>query len=308
MRTILALGLSVGLSGGMLAGPAKAQRVGAPRQGYPQASFPQRAMPQPGFPQGSIQQQRTTFQGAARGQRWGGQVGGRWVGGMQAPGGWQAYRRPSRGWTLPRYWVAPSFFIGNYASYGLSVPPQGYYWTRYYDDAVLVDRGGRVWDSVNGLDWDRDDDGGAYLDQRGYAEQRDYGDQRSYQPQPRYGAPYSAPTYGFQGTYQGTYTQPPAVVYDQPREVVQPTYQQGYSGGYAAGGSYAGTYSGTYVNGQWVSPPGVTTTITVQSAPVVTTTTTEYIEEVEYRAPVVRRVYRKPVRKWRPAPRQCGCR
>lgn len=90
--------------------------------------------------------------------RWGGHVNGRWYGGVYAPGGWNAYRRPARGWVLPSYWFAPTFYVNDYASYGLGAPPSGYTWTRYYDDAVLVDGRGRVYDNVSGIDWDRYDD------------------------------------------------------------------------------------------------------------------------------------------------------
>ena len=89
--------------------------------------------------------------------RWGQPVGGRWHGGVRAPGGWGAYRRPVRGWVLPGYWFAPSFYVNDYAAYGLGAPPYGHRWTRYYDDAVLIDGRGRVYDSVSGLDWDGHD-------------------------------------------------------------------------------------------------------------------------------------------------------
>ena len=228
-----------------------------------------------------------------QGQRWGGRVGGRWIGGMQAPGGWNAYRRPGRGFALPRYWFAPSFFIGNFADYGLAPPPRGYRWSRYYDDAVLVDGGGRVYDSVQGIGWD--DAAGDYGDGGYYADN-----------QPGYGAPYAAPGIGYQGEYQGSYEVNGQRGYQQGRQtgrylpqppvqagaVIQPLYPQGYTQTWSAGSGY-------------YYPGGVTTTITVQQAPVVTTTVTEYIEETVYRAPV-RRVYRKPVRKWKPKPR-CGC-
>ena len=96
--------------------------------------------------------------------RWGGRIDGRWSGGAYAPGGWAAYRQPYRGWALPSYWFAPSFFITDYSAYGLGAPPVGYNWTRYYDDAVLVDGRGRVYDSVGGLDWNRYEGGYAYDD------------------------------------------------------------------------------------------------------------------------------------------------
>jgi Nickel/cobalt transporter regulator/Glycine zipper 2TM domain len=93
------------------------------------------------------------------GHNWGGMQGGRWVGGHRAPGGWNAYRRPSRGYTLPSYWIAPSFYIPNYSSYGFAQPSNGYGWSRYYNDAVMTDRYGRVYDSVENVDWDRYGDG-----------------------------------------------------------------------------------------------------------------------------------------------------
>lgn len=88
------------------------------------------------------------------GSRWGEKYKGRWQGGWTAPGGWGAYKRPVRGWTLPSYWISGGFWLSDWQSWGLSSPPYGYNWVRYYDDAVLVDRYGRVWDSVSGVDWD----------------------------------------------------------------------------------------------------------------------------------------------------------
>lgn len=96
--------------------------------------------------------------------RWGPRQNGRWIGGWRAPGGWAAYRRPMRGYYVPRYWVAPSFYIGNWGGYGLPQPAYGLGWSRYYDDAVLIDGRGYVYDSRSGVDWDRD--GGYYDDDR----------------------------------------------------------------------------------------------------------------------------------------------
>ncbi|MEE2916988.1 MAG: RcnB family protein [Pseudomonadota bacterium] len=96
---------------------------------------------------------------AWHGPRWGGQIGGRWWGGMRAPGGWGAYRRPVRGWALPGYWIAPGWHINDWQAYGLRQPPYGYTWSRYYDDAVLIDPRGTVYDSVGGIDWSRGDAG-----------------------------------------------------------------------------------------------------------------------------------------------------
>ncbi len=106
------------------------------------------------------------------GQRWGSRVNGRWHAGWSAPGGWHAYRRPVHGWVLPRYWISPSFYIADFRSYGLPAPSYGFGWSRYYDDAVLTDRYGRVVDVRHGYDWDRY---GGYDD---YYDERDYRDER----------------------------------------------------------------------------------------------------------------------------------
>lgn len=109
--------------------------------------------------------------------RWGSRVGGRWWGGANAPGGWAAYRRPYRGWALPSYWVAPRFYVTDWQAYGLTQPAYGYNWVRYYDDAVLIDGRGSVYDTRAGIDWDRYDDGyagnaGGYYDDWGYDDRR----------------------------------------------------------------------------------------------------------------------------------------
>ena len=105
-----------------------------------------------------------------RAPRWGSKVGGRWWGGVNAPGGWNAYRRPVRGWALPVYWNTPRFYVSEWSAYGFRQPQNGYNWVRYYDDAVLVDSRGSVYDSVSDVDWDRYE-GGAddYRDDRVYA-------------------------------------------------------------------------------------------------------------------------------------------
>ncbi|HEX7782644.1 MAG TPA: RcnB family protein [Sphingobium sp.] len=87
--------------------------------------------------------------------RWGSRVDGRWRAGRDAPGGWAAYRRPVRGFALPRYWVQPGFYIANYGAYGLPAPGYGYGWSRYYDDAVLTDQYGSVYDSRSDIQWER---------------------------------------------------------------------------------------------------------------------------------------------------------
>ena len=97
--------------------------------------------------------------GNRRAPRWGSKIGGRWWGGANAPGGWAAYRRPNRGWAVPGYWNSPRFYVNDWSSYNLPQPPQGYNWARYYDDAVLIDPRGSVYDTANGIDWDQDGSG-----------------------------------------------------------------------------------------------------------------------------------------------------
>jgi Ni/Co efflux regulator RcnB len=220
-------------------------------------------------------------QNGAHQSRWGGSVGGHWQGGASAPGGWNAYRRPHRGWTLPSYWIAPSFFISDWGTYGLSTPPQGYSWSRYYDDAVLMDQRGRVMDSVSGIDWDNYDDG--YGGGGGYAVAGDgYAAAAGGGGGGGYGARYAPPS----SQYAPPAQYAPPVQYQQGPAYPPPPVQNGYS--WSNGSAYAA--SGGYVSGGYWYPPATTTTVTIQSEPVVTTTTTEYIETTRY-VPA-RRVYR----------------
>lgn len=85
--------------------------------------------------------------------RWGPCIDGRWYAGWQAPGGWAGYRPPARGQVVPYYWVSPSYHVGDYATYGLGRPGYGLAWSRYYDDAVLIDGRGYVYDVARGVDW-----------------------------------------------------------------------------------------------------------------------------------------------------------
>jgi Ni/Co efflux regulator RcnB len=214
--------------------------------------------------------------------RWGNRVGGYWWAGVQAPGGWNGYSRVKRGKRIPNYWLSSNFTIGDWQLYGLMTPPAGYYWTRYYNDALLVDRYGVVYDGAYDLDWDRYDDGYAYEDSSGYASGSNFGN-----PAPAFGADYDAPGYGGNSSYYEQRADYRAV----PPPALAPNI------------AYRGGYAGTYY-----TPPGTTTTIVIPGA-TTTTTTTEYITET-YR-PVARKVYRAPVRKWRPRIRctcSCGCR
>ena len=138
------------------------------------------------------------------GDRWGERRDGRWTGGSDAPGGWDAYRRPAQGWNLPRYWWAPEFVVVDYWTYDLDPPAQGDRWIRYYDDAVLVDRQGSVIDWVEGVAWN---DGSAQY----FADDRDGGYDDDYAE--GYGPDYAPPGYPAGGYISGGYYYPPAVTH-----------------------------------------------------------------------------------------------
>jgi Ni/Co efflux regulator RcnB len=199
-----------------------------------------------------------------RGHRWGGMIGGHWHGGMRAPGGWAAYRRPVRGWVLPSYWVSPGWTVWDWTSYGLYAPPQGYSWSRYYDDAVLIDRSGQVWDSRGDVDW------GAY--------DQDYDD-----------------GYGWDEDMEGPLPPPPpSPGFAYPDVEVM-------RGGVPVAGARVETTCvgdcGGVVEGGYFYPPATETTITIPPcANVVTTTTTtrpatRYV--IEEAAPAPRKTVRK---------------
>jgi Ni/Co efflux regulator RcnB len=74
-------------------------------------------------------------------------------GGMRAGHNFQ--RRLNRGFVVNPFWFGRQFHIGNWQSYGFVAPGPDQRWIRYYDDAYLIDRGGRVVDTRYGLDWDQ---------------------------------------------------------------------------------------------------------------------------------------------------------
>jgi Ni/Co efflux regulator RcnB len=180
----------------------------------------------------------------ARGGRHGGNhhVGlGSWHGGVRAPGGYSAYRRPHRGFILPSYWVNPGFSFNNYSVYGLRAPNNGYYWSRYYDDAVMVNNRGYVYDSVPNVNW-----GATANYQPAGFPQGEYGpaisaDRQVYNwgdeaADPRAGGTRQAGTY--EGEWTGQYVDPE-----------RRTYRGEWDGTYTNenGQVYEGTYRGTSV-------------------------------------------------------------
>lgn len=214
------------------------------------------------------------------GHRWGPRFHGRWFAGWYAPGGWAAYRRPVVGYVLPSYWFAPRYRISDYGAYGLPAPAAGYGWSRYYDDAVMVDRDGRVTDHRSSLDWDEPDhDGpppgvdydddvtgadapppppheyegrwtGTWRDENGRSYSGEYEGRFEGEARSRYGTGYDAPPY----------TVAPQVTHNGgPAPMVTTTHAPGH-----------------FANGYYFPGP-TTTTVVMQPA---VTTTTSYVTEV----------------------------
>ncbi|WP_404334087.1 RcnB family protein [Sphingomonas sp. MMS12-HWE2-04] len=313
--------IAAATAGLVAAMPAAAQHV--PQNGrmvvMPQQGRPGAAPMQPGRP---------GFNHVRPG-RWGAPVNGRWSAGYRAPGGWNAYRRLDRGASLPPYWRGRDFRVPDYLSFGLSAPPRGYYWTRYYDDALLVDDGGRIWDSVGGIGWEADAD--AYAED-GYAESYAVAgagypppsldvDAGAYHDEaPAYSAPIPYPAQPYPGSY-GPPAPPPPPVHVQTYQA-QGAYQGGayqggtfYGGNAYQGGAYqGGAYQGATYQGGTYYAAGGTTTVVITPAPITTTTVIEeqVVEEKVVTSYVRAAPRKRVVRKWRPRPKPaccvCGCR
>jgi Ni/Co efflux regulator RcnB len=93
---------------------------------------------------------------------------GQAAGGMGMHGGGRGmhrFHRIDRGGMLPPRWFGSQFVIRNWGGYGFPQPFGGARWIRYYDDALLVDRDGRVRDGRYGMNWDRYDNDWRYDDE-----------------------------------------------------------------------------------------------------------------------------------------------
>jgi Ni/Co efflux regulator RcnB len=69
------------------------------------------------------------------------------------------YQRPSYGFQLPQQWMSPEHAV-DHREFGLDRPARGFGWSRYYNDMVLTDQWGRVYDVADG--YDRGGRGGGY--------------------------------------------------------------------------------------------------------------------------------------------------
>jgi Ni/Co efflux regulator RcnB len=180
------------------------------------------------------------------------------------------YRRIDRGFVLPQSWWGPRFHIQNWNMYGFSQPMHGSRWVRYYDDALLIDRMGRVHDGRYGMDWDQYGDDWGY-DESGIPGQ--VGDEDFYRDQDGYDRGYRHEQGYARGHRQHVYAHPPVIQHP-------PYAAYGWGYGYGAG--------------------AIVTETTVTTSPTVVSKT-YYVDEV-----VTQRV-QKPRRVKRRAP-ACDCR
>lgn len=156
-----------------------------------------------------------------------------------------AYIRPFRGFSLPSYWISPRYSINNYAVYGLSRPSNGNYWSRYYNDAVLMNNRGYVYDSVPNVRWDNAPVG--YAPQTGYAPQGGSGYRPDYAPTMRPDAQaYNWGDEGYDPRKSSNQGGSARNAQNDRREAG--TYQGEWNGGYTdpQGETYRGEWEGTY--------------------------------------------------------------
>jgi Ni/Co efflux regulator RcnB len=67
------------------------------------------------------------------------------------PNGWY-YQRWGFGQIFPRIFWAQNYWLSDYWMFDLPIPPYGYVWVRYGDDAVLINRrSGRILQVVYGV-------------------------------------------------------------------------------------------------------------------------------------------------------------
>jgi hypothetical protein len=232
------------------------------------------------------------------GQFRGGQFRGGFGGGVRMPRfrpGHGFPRRLTRGAFIHPFWFGPQFFIQNWQGYGFVDPGPDRRWVRYYDDAYLIDQGGRVVDMREGLDWDQygerwevedgipsyygrnqyqpDDEDYAYVDRRrgdAYAGRGDDDDGHDRRGHPHGGMGYGGPMpvapvgHGMGCGAPATACGAPGMVYGAPGMV------------YGGGGTTTAVYGGGYGYGMYAYPIIIETTTVTGGA----TYSEEIIEEV----------------------------
>lgn len=235
--------------------------------------------------------------------------GGQFRGGGHFRGGWGGHvriprfrpphgfpRRLQRGFFVHPFWFGPQFHINNWQAYGFANPGEDRRWVRYYDDAYLIDRGGRVVDAREGLDWDQygerwetedgipsyygrnefqpGDEDYAYVEEQGaerHAEMRGghHREERGHhREERRHGGGYEV-AYGAGGAYAGG----PGYGYGAPMPM-GPGAPVVYGGGHTT----TQVYGGGYGYGMYAYPIIIETTTTAAGGGV--TYSEEVIEEV----------------------------
>ncbi|AYJ86099.1 hypothetical protein D3Y57_09135 [Sphingomonas paeninsulae] len=209
-----------------------------------------------------------------------------------------SYQRPSYGYQLPSEWVAPNYFIADFDSYGLSRLASGFGWSRYYDDAVLTDQWGRVYDWRDDVNWADHDERYAGSDRGDYRGQDDRGG--DYRDDRRHRGKHDK-KYAYKGRWTGSWDGGPVQSYQgEWRGSVHPHWNNGEYDSGNRGASYGGGYSQSY--GYDGGGTTVTTVVVNTGAPVMTTRTISY-DVVSY-VPVRKKV----VRRYKPRPKPaCAC-
>jgi Ni/Co efflux regulator RcnB len=211
---------------------------------------------------------------------------------MRRDGRSHSWTRIDRGGFVPGFWAGPQFMIRDWNMYGFPQPFDGGRWIRYYDDALLVDRYGRVRDGRYGYDWSRyrdrwaDRDGIPVYVGDGDYEPRDW-DYEWADRWERGDVDYADVRRG-DGCRAG-----PCGGAPMPQAA---PYGDGYGQGYGYGYGYAAPCG--------CGPVVVTETVTTTAPVVEQVTTYEYVtERVAPRRHYSRPVRRAPVRRYAPAPR-----
>jgi len=191
------------------------------------------------------------------GMHGGGAYGGGMMMGHSRPMPGPHFQHMRRGFIVPQFWWGPQFQVSNWQLYGFADPGPDGRWIRYYDDAYLIGRDGRIRDSREGLDWDR------------YGEEWDmedgipaYRGSRDYRP--------GAEDYAWSEEQEGRGEHMREM---RMRRGPMPGPMPGP--GYAYGGGYTQVYGGGYGYGAYAYPI-VIETVTTTAAPVVTE---EVVEE-----------------------------
>jgi Ni/Co efflux regulator RcnB len=186
------------------------------------------------------------------------------------------FRRIDRGGVVPQRWWGSQFQVRNWRNYGFPQPFAGGRWIRYYDDALLIDGYGRVYDSRPGWDWDRYGDRWSYDDDGVPA----YGDGDDY----RSGREEYSERYEHRDMGPGPQVRQRVYVQQAPMPMGPPPCTNMCGGGYGYGYGYG-------------SGAVLVTETTVTEAPV-----------VEQRTIVTYETVRVPVRHRRHRVVRCGCR